>query len=251
MSMSTQSLAPNTEKSMLYPKLSIDKTRPSGKHYQCPRCQGNLRSRIQAQIIRKSEIVFGFSCADCGNRWYLSSKLILNEVLEEQCQKIHKFTMTTKKEFGGLLVKTPEGIRIDMIDIGEDLSVTFKKTKEYRADEKIVGTIHAHPITDIPSDWDIATFLRDDFEKISVVVGSEGTVNVMVKTKDTVKIAQDGVQKWVQDNQNVSFTEKANAYRFLLFRGKVNNLKLCGGASNMTVTSLEKLFSQVDTMVTY
>lgn len=249
--MSTEILNPIATSSMLYPKLSLDKTCPKNNHYKCPRCQGNLRSRIQAQIIRKNEIVFGFSCSDCGNRWYVSSKLILNEVFEEQVQKIHKFTKVTEKEFGGLLVKTPEGIRIDMIDIGEHLSVTFKRTKEYREDEEIVGTLHCHPITSKPSNWDIATFLRDPWEKISIVVGNEGTINVMVKNKNTLQIGENDVNKWVTDNETLTLSEKANKYGFLLFRGKVNNLKLCGGSSNMSITSLERLFVEVSSLVKY
>ena len=234
---------------IIYPSLSLDKTAPKDKNFVCPRCNGNLRSRIQAKIVRKNEIVFGFSCADCNNRWYLSSKLILNDVFEEQVQKIHRFTHVTDKEFGALLVKTPEGIRLDMIDVGEHLSVVFKKTKEYREDEKVIGTIHCHPITDIPSDWDIATFLRDDWEKISIVVGVDGTINVMVKTNDTLVI--DNVEKWVEDNKDVPFNEKANKYQFLIFRGKVNNLKLTGGVSHQPIASLESLFRQVTELGKY
>ena len=247
--MSTQVMNPVTTPSLLYPQLGTGKLRPRKKFYQCPRCGGDNATRLQVDIVRKSEEVFGFMCDFCQKRWYVSSKLILNEVLEEHFQKIHKFTMTTGKEFGALLVKTPDGIRMDMLEIGEDLSVTFKKTKEYRPEEKVVGSCHSHPVTDEFSDWDLGTFLKSDWEQISVVVGSEGTVNVAVKTKETIKILD--VEQWVKDNKSLTLIEKANKYRFLLFRGKVNNLKLCAGISNMTVTSLEKLFSQVDSMVKY
>lgn len=245
--MSTEILNPVMTPSLLYPALGVGGgLRPQRKYYKCPRCMGNTRSRLQVEIVRKSEMVFGFICYDCHKRWYISSKLILNEVLEEQLQKIYKFTDTTKKEFGALLVKTPEGIRMDMLDIGEDLSVTFKKTKEYRKDEKVIGSVHAHPVSDEFSDWDLATFLRDDWEMISIVVGAESTINVMVKTQNTLKIENEQINQWVEDNKVLSLTEKANKNQFLLFKGKVNNLKLLAGASDQPITSLEKLLAQIE-----
>jgi proteasome lid subunit RPN8/RPN11 len=245
--MSTEILSPVTTPALLYPALAGGRLRPHAKHYQCPRCGGNLRSRLQAQIVRKSEVVFGFACDDCGKRWYLSSKLLLNEVLEDQIQKIYRFTHETKKEFGALLVKTPEGIRMDMMEIGEDMSVTFKKTKEYRKDEKIIGSIHAHPISDEFSDWDVATFLKDDWEKISIVTGADGTINVLVKTPETLVLSESQMREWIEENGDISLIEKADAYKFMLFKGKVNNLKLlAGGVSSSPFTSLEKLLGQIE-----
>jgi hypothetical protein len=241
---STSTLSPVSQPSMLYPALSGAK--PSHKHYVCPRCAGNNYSRLQVQIMRKKETVFGFACDACHNRWYVSSRLLLNEVFEEQCQKIYKFTSVTEKEFGALLVKTPEGIRMDMLDIGEDLSVTFKRTKEYRKDEYIVGTIHAHPISNTFSDWDIGTFLADEWEKISVVTGADSSINVMIRTPNTVTIPSNGIQGWVEDFKELDIVQKAEKFNFLLFKGRVNNLKLLAGVSNSPVTSLEKLLSQIE-----
>ncbi len=233
--------------SLLYPALGLGGgLRPQKKFYQCPRCAANNNSRLQVQIVRKSEMVFGFMCDYCHKRWYISSKMILNEVLEEELQKIYKFTKVTDKEFGALLVKTPEGIRMDMLDIGEDMSVTFKKTKEYRKDEKVIGSVHSHPISSEPSDWDVGTFLRDSWEMISIVVGAEGTINVMVKTQDTLSLSEADLQKWIEQNKEVSLIDKANAHRFLLFKGKVNNLKLLAGLSSQPITSLERLLSQIE-----
>ncbi len=246
MSLSTQSLNPVSQSSMLYPALNIGKTKPPAKHYRCPRCEGNVRSRLQVEIVRKEEMVFGFICYDCHKRWYVSSRLILNQVFEEQISKIYRFTKVTDKEFGALLVKTPEGIRLDMIDVGEHLSVTFKRTKEYREDEVVIGSIHAHPLSSTFSTWDLLTFLRDSWEKISIVVGSEGTINVAIKTPNTVKIGEDNLSPLLEENKSLTSIEMANKFQFILFAGKVNNLKLLAGVSNMPITSLEKLFRQIE-----
>ncbi len=244
MSLSTQTMNPVTTPSMLYP--SLFGLKPYKKHYQCPRCGGNMYTRLQAQIVRKAEVVFGFACDACKQRWYVSSKLLLNEVCEEQIQKMNKFTKATGKEFGALLVKTPEGIRLDMIDIGEDTSVTFKKTKEYRKDEKVIGSIHIHPYSSEPSNWDIVTFLRDSWEKISMVVGADDSINVMVKTLETIKIPEEDLQNWIKENEESTLIEKANKYKFLLFKGKVNNLTLLAGVSSLPVTTLERLLRYIE-----
>jgi len=245
--LSMEVLSPVKTPSLLYPALGLGGgLKPKGKHYRCPRCSSDNATRLQVQIVRKSEMVFGFACDYCYKRWYISSKMILNEVLEEELQKIYKFTKVTDKEFGALLVKTPEGIRMDMLDIGEDMSVTFKKTKEYRKDEKVVGSVHSHPISSEPSDWDVATFLRDDWEMISIVVGAEGTINVMVKTQDTLVLGEEDLNGWIERNRGVSLIEKANVHRFLFFKGKVNNLRLFGGVSSQSMTSLERLLTQIE-----
>jgi len=243
MSLQTDIMSPVTTPSMIYPQLGS--VRPRGKHYTCTKCLGNIRSRIQVEIYRKTEIVYGFACDDCNKRWYVSTKLILNEVLEEHFQKIHNFTMKTEKEFGALLVKTPEGIRMDMIEVGENTSVDIKKGCKYRKNEKIIGSVHAHPYSDEFSCYDIATFLRDDWEKISVVVGSKGTICVMVKTESTISIKHEEITAWIDKNRGISLIEKAEKNKFLLFIGKVNNLRLVAGASNFAVTSLESLLKYV------
>jgi proteasome lid subunit RPN8/RPN11 len=196
------------------------------------------------EIVRKSEMVFGFMCDYCQKRWYVSSKLVLNDVLEEQIQKIHKFTTETEKEFGALLVKTPEGIRLDMIDIGSENDVALQRTKEYRQDEKVIGSAHCHPRSDEFSDWDIGTFLRDDWEKISIVIGAEHTINVMVKTSETLKV--EDVKAFIEYVKDLSLEEKAEKFNFLLFKGKVNNLKLISGVSASPMASLEKLLKQIE-----
>ncbi len=245
--MSTENLSPVFKPSLLYPALGIrGKLRPQFKYYKCPRCSGNNYTRLQVEIVRKKDMVFGFMCDFCSKRWYADSSLILNDVFEEQIQKIHKFTSITDKEFGALLVKTPEGIRLDMLDIGEHLSVQFRRTKEYRKDESVIGSVHCHPISSIPSDFDIATFLRDNWEKISIVVGADSSINVMVKTNNTIELSNINLSDWVEENKDLSIEQKTEKFQFLLFKGRVNNLKLLAGVSDYPITSLEKLLSQIE-----
>ena len=69
MSLSTQIMNPVTTPSMLYP--SYGRLKPHKKHYQCPRCVQDNRTRLQVEIVRKSEIVLGFMCDECHKRWQL------------------------------------------------------------------------------------------------------------------------------------------------------------------------------------
>ena len=242
--MSTEILNPVTSPSMMYPQLGFGKIKPRKKDYKCIRCNGDSYSRLKAQIYKPNDIIFAFECSNCGNSWLISSKMILNDVFEEQIQRISNFTKQTKKEFGAFIIKTRDGIRLDMIEIGADLEVSFKQSHELKPDEVIVGTWHAHPITDEPSDFDIGTFLRDDFEKICIVSGAKGTINLLAKTPETIKITD--VRKWVSENEKLNLKEKGIMYGFLVFRGKVNNLQEITGGSKNPFVSLEGIIKNLD-----
>lgn len=240
--MSSELLSPVTQPGLIYPQLG--KLKPGKKYYTCPRCTGNIRSRLASQVMKAESIDFVFHCTGCGKRWVVPSKLIFSDILEEQIQRIGNFTKQTKKEFGAFLIKTKDGILMDMVEIGEDLSVSFKQTHELKEGEKIVGTVHFHPISETFSDWDIATFLFNDFEKISIVGGAKGTITVMVKLPETVKVKE--IKEWVKENSGLSLKEKAKNYKFGVYRGRVNNLQLISENINNPVASLEGLLKKVE-----
>ena len=239
--MSTNILSPVTTPGLLYP--GFGKLKPGKKHYKCPRCYGTNYSQLSRQIIRKEDIVFGFKCYYCKHDWFVSSKLLLNEIFEDQIERMARFTKKTGKEFAALIIKCKDGIKLDMIEVGEDSSVTFKQTRQLKKDEQIVGTIHNHPYTNEPSKYDIATFLRDDWEKISIVNGAKGTITVMVKTEETVKV--ENVKEWLVENKDNALKKIGKEHNFLIFRGKLNNLKLVVGKADNPFTSLEKLLKNI------
>ncbi len=103
---------------------------------------------------------------------------------------------------------------------------------------------NCHPISNEPSDWDIGSFLHDDFEKISIVSGAKGTITVMVKTDETIVI--EDIKKWVEENQLSDLKDKGNLFKFLVFRGKHNNLQLVTGITSTPFTSLEGLLKKIE-----
>jgi proteasome lid subunit RPN8/RPN11 len=227
---------------MPYPELGLLK--PTMRFYQCPRCNGNLRTQLKAQIQKPKELVFCFQCHDCSKAWYISSKLVLNSIFEDQLQKMAEYTKATGKEFGGLIIKTSTGIRIEMVQVGEDMSVSFGQSHELEEGESLVGTVHNHPYTDIPSDWDIGTFLQTDWEAVGIVNGANGTINVMVKRKDTV-VPLD-LEQWIKDSESLTFKAKGNLYNFVIYRGRINNLQqLTSFTDVMAVTSVEQLLTMI------
>ena len=240
--MSSEILNPVKTPGLLYPEFG--KLKPGRRYYKCPKCDCNMRTRLQVQVVRHEDLVFGFQCDDCGKKWFVSSKLIFNDIFEEELLRMARFTKKTGKEFGALIIKTPDGIRLDMIEVGENMSVSFQQTHKLKENEKIVGSAHNHPYSDLPSDFDIASFLRDDWEKISVVNGAKGTITVMVKTDKTLKI--DEVEPWIKENEGSTLKEKGMKYNFLVFKGKANNLQLVAGLSKRPFTSLEMLLREIE-----
>ena len=239
MSMTSDNLNPVTETSMLYPQFG--NLRPSKRFYVCPKCKGNTNTTLKVQIQKAEEMVFVFKCHCCGSGWYISSKLILNQIFEEELGRMARYTKSTGKEFGGLIIKTPRGIRIDMVEVGEELSVSFKQSHPLNEDECVVGTIHNHPISDMPSDWDIGTFLSSKWEKVSVVNGASGIVNVLVKTDKTVLISD--VMQFVRDETGNTLKDKGDKYMFRVYRGMSNNLQLINNVDRniVPIASIEKL----------
>ena len=245
--MSTGMMNPVTQPSLLYPSLAVrEKIRPRLKDKICPYCWGNSHTELASIIFTSSADggteVFHLICGDCNKQFFRSSRLIVNDILVDQLERIYQFTKVTKKEFGALIIRNEDGIVLDQIVVGEDREVEMNPTRKLKANEEILGTIHAHPVTDEPSDFDLATFCRDCWERISMVIGVNGTINCMLKTDKTTVV--DDIQSWIQQNQDLSLQEKANHNNFLLYRGTPEKLKL-ESDQKVPPTTLEALFKGV------
>lgn len=245
MSLTRQILNPVMTPGLMYPSFGgRPKRRGRGsRYYRCPRCKGNEFTRLWKQMVKKEETIYGFHCGYCHRNWFISSKLILNHVIEEQIQRIANFTKETGREFGALIIRNPDEVRLEMVEIGKEQEVSFAQGRELKKGEKLVGTWHAHPKTDEPSNYDVATFLRDEWEKISIVSGAKGTINVMVKISETIKI--EDAKAWIEKNAILSFKEKGKKFKFLIFRGKSNNLQLVAGGYESPSVTLEKLLREI------
>ena len=230
----------NIKPILLYPKY----VEPQLLDYKCPNCNSDNRTSI-ANIVydaSKTPESYGFLCGWCGKDWFTSSKLILNNIIEDQINNLYNFTKKTGKEFGSLIFQTNRGILLDMIQMGEERSIDLKFTRKLEADEKLLGSFHCHPTTDTPSFWDIGTFLNSSWEKISCVAGANSTITVMVKTGATKKLDSMDIAGWREEcvKRGYNLAKLSEKYNFETYSGKATELKSLVGKSNSIIT-LESL----------
>jgi len=251
--MSTEILTPVNQPSLLYP--ALHGVKPRRKDYRCKRCGSDNQTCLRAETKyfkggKLEDVFFDFECG-CGNAFFVAAKLLVNEVLEEQMERIFNFTKKTGKEFGALVIRTVDGdILLDMFQIGENREVEMVPTHEMREGEEILGTFHCHPKSSTFSLFDLATALRDkDWEKISIVAGADGSFNIAIFTPETPEIKD--ISAWIEENEdvkdedgNVDSVKLANKYNFLLYRGKADNLKLIS-SDDIKTYNLEDLFKRV------
>lgn len=170
-------------------------------------------------------------------------RLKLREYVQHQIEKLKDKTETQDKEYGALIVRTEEGdIELDSIQGGEGRSINLSPEN---VDGEILGTIHFHPVSDDFSKHDIATFLNSDWEKVSLVMGKEGTLHLAVKGEGARKIDGD-IEKWERQHLDDPTDNLAKEYGFLYYKGKdLDNLKLTVGTPDTKVGSFEDLTSGI------
>jgi len=237
---------PVTQPGLMYPVLPKIK-KPRKKDYICPKCGSTNRSRLLAVSDGPNGKLFMFKCDWDDRQWFVSARLIVNEILQDQIKRFSEMTKKSGKEVGGLLVRNKDGVVVmDMEQMGEDRSVSMEPTRKLQPGEEILGTWHSHPISDKPSYWDVATFLRDKWEKISCVSGAEGTLTVMVKTDKTTQLPGEEVGRWEEEHREkeTPLEELGEKYAFLVYQGPPDKLQLISGDKKTTVT-LEKLIKGV------
>lgn len=229
--MTTEGLLPVTEPALLYP--TVYGVRPRRKDYICPRCRSTNRTRLKSVLLYEDQKTYGFTCHWCKNEWRRSSKLILNELLEEQIERISKFTKKTGKEFGALIFRTNRGIELEMVQIGEDRSVALSTTRKLQKDEEILGTWHCiiSPSTLVETDNG-----RKPITKIKVgdnILSRDGLYHKVLETKRRI-YSGNRIRLTVDYNiggykQRISLTPE-----HLVFVQR-NNIRMWVQANNLTI----------------
>jgi hypothetical protein len=94
--------------------------------------------------------------------------------------------------------------------------------------------------------WDVGTFLRDPWEKISCVSGANGNLTVMVRLPETVVLDPKELKGWEKTHREAEtpLKELSRKYKFLVYQGSPGNLKSIVGDSE-TTTTLESLMEGV------
>ncbi len=136
-------------------------------------------------------------------------------------------------EVGGFLIKTGVGVtkvsigvRLVNLIVGNDRAITLEPQETLEPGEEYIGTFHSHPVTDVPSVHDVITFLADPMEKVSIVRGVDGTINLKVKKPDTrpldPKLIETLKEKYPKGDTGMAALVRD--FNFMFFQGKDDTL---------------------------
>ena len=243
MSITTNVLSPVTTPGLIYPVLGIPRKRKKCKH-----CYGS-NIRVTRTKYYEKYIAEDLVCEACG--WQgsdieeIPQRVELSEKLIKQISGLYKKTENKDIEYGALILRKDEKIYLGFEQQGKAHEIVLKEPDKLDKGEELLGTVHTHPLTDTPSPWDIATFLVNGFEKSSIIVGSSGNINLIIKNKDTKKLETDNLRKWANSNSNISSYELAEKYKFLYYEGPYNGLVLKVGKSDIIEENLDEVLKNI------
>ena len=258
--MSSEILNPVTNPGLIYPQFpplinkKITERRklvtPRIEDFICVTCKGTNYSHIYAKKEDQFSIDFFFECAYCASTWKkevdIPTYVLLNDVILDQIDRLGNMTEDLKVEFGALILRKEKDIVLDFFQHGIDKAIVLKLTRELKEDEEILGTCHIHPQTDEFSIWDCATFLAQDWERVSILLGAQKTINLFIKDENTKKLSSDEVEKWEQDNINKGSEVIAKENNIIYYKGKTDKLLCVNELSNLEKEStLEKLLKGI------
>ena len=137
-----------------------------------------------------------------------------------------RLTSEKKVETGGFLVKTGSGIgqgrALRMVNFvqGEGREIILEPTEKLEPGEEYMGTVHCHPLTPVPSIHDVLTFVADPTEKIMIVHGVDGTINLLMKTEETVPLDPLKIESLKPQYEKSDMAPLVRDYNFAYFQGK-------------------------------
>lgn len=87
-------------------------------------------------------------------------------------------------------------------------------------------THNTHPLTETFSPHDIATFLADPTERVSICYGADGVINLTIKTDETEGIGKEDITTLKEAYDQEEIPDLAMQYKFLYYRGQGNRLEI-------------------------
>jgi hypothetical protein len=156
--------------------------------------------------------------------WAEQKGLDLSGTLQDQLERFGKFTDETKKEFGALVIRKQGQVILDQVQVGQEHEIDIAPTRPLGPDEEILGSMHIHPNSTSFSVWDCLSFLKSDWEHVSILRAADGKIIVMVKTPETVPLQEDPekLRDQYKDWGNEDF---AREFKFSLFTGSPDDLE--------------------------
>lgn len=172
--------------------------------------------------------------------------IILNERLFNTIQFMHEYTIREKIETAGFIIKQANGSLTIVSQItGEKHSVEMETNEQLQTGESFIGYMHCHPNTDYFSMPDIATFLSNPSEQVSILSGNNGINHVLIRTLFTEGISLNDAKGFVDAYEMDQINEIAQAHKFLHYSGKLRMLNNELKTENDNVVQLDDLIKNV------
>ena len=128
-----------------------------------------------------------------------------------------EYSTNLDREVGGFLIQALHGeVGIVGTQFGEDDEIDLKPNEVLYEGEKYLGTYHAHPITKWFSIGDLISYLDDEYEKVMVNTGEDGSVNIAIKTDKT---PLGDFTEELEEFEQEDMKDLANVFSFLWYRG--------------------------------
>jgi hypothetical protein len=225
-------------------------TTPSGAY---PALHGGKPKKQRYALFEQAMDELGSSWKRYESGWYnkaslgqIPDRIKIRELIDDQWRRLLEMVLEVDNEFGGLVLKRGEDIEVGFFQVGKHHEIDLAPTRPLEEDEYILGTIHGHPTRDYPSTTDCYTFLKY-WEQVGIILGSKGTVYLLIKDKDTIKptLSLDEFDKFYETGQNVRYM--ARDYKFLLYLGNINKdvLNLEVGEADIKTATFDQLLKGI------
>ena len=140
---------------------------------------------------------------------------------------MHAYTSKEKQEVAGFLVRALHGgVGIVSPILGAAHSVELKPHEILHKGEQYLGSSHAHPNSNDFSIWDVGTFLADPTERISMVIGADGSNSLLIKTDKTQPLGITELEDFKKAYEQDEIPDLATQRGFLFYKGKGSDLEL-------------------------
>jgi hypothetical protein len=224
-------------------------TTPSGGY---PALHVGYSNKKRHALFEQAMDELGSSWNRYESGWYranlgkIPDHIKIKELIDDQWRRILEMVLEVDNEFGGLVLRRGDDFEVGFFQVGKHHEIDLAPTRPLEDDEYILGTIHGHPTRDYPSTTDCYTFLNY-WEQVGIILGSKGTVYLLIKTNDTIKpsISLDEFDKTYETGQNVR--QIAEDYKCLLYIGNINKdvLNLEVGQAETKTASFDQLLKGI------
>jgi hypothetical protein len=162
----------------------------------------------------------------------IPDKVEIPERLFNDLQLMIEYSVGEDAECGGFLIKGIHGeLGVVGEQFGEDREIVLEPNEELHEGESLLGTVHAHPITPTASTGDVTGYMRDEDERIMLVIGADKSINIFLKSP---VIAEGDYGEEISDNfEQEDMNVLAEGLGFLWYRAEESDRTVANLITNV------------------